>query len=586
MREWTFGVGLLIAAAANSPAAASGHVTLCHFDQETGVGTNFAAAMVGGGGVTFGCPARSVIRLSHPYQLYDSINIDGGGHITLDAAGGRMFVGADESVHLTLGHLTLENALDTGPIPLRGFAYLGSVVSGPMTVEMEEVTVRNSKHPIDVDSFRVNHGQFSKITDVVVRVGVLDAQNTDFACDVRSFPFAFRGTTSLAFDNVSVTGCGRIWSYGGTTIKRSRFVNNQLGPNESPGAAVHIGDGEASIEKSQFVNNSAAGGGAIYISGGKLKLRRVDFISNTSTGTRGGGAILAELDATSSNSIVIEAGHTSFRDNKAENGGAVAIENSSTHPITFSSDAMMFYHNSANGRGGAFSLDAAGASFGRAMFVQNEARQGGAIAGGSRSSVMLANSLLVRNLSREGGAFVGPALKLTNVTVAANRGVAIVGRSPGERSDIVLSNSIVANNPDGNCASLGSRVVDNGHNLQDRDASCGITIPMADPQLDDQFYVPHPLSPARRAGDNATCLAAPISARDVYGEMRPQGEKCTIGAVEGTVSRYALRHLRDTPEGRLDRDLVVLRRLVWPDVDRREPNRPPNPGKPGRSEAQ
>jgi hypothetical protein len=491
---------------AAAPANAGGTVTLCHDDREAGFGTNFADAIFRGGSVTFQCPSGTVIRLSQTYWLPASVTIDGGNEITLDAAGNVMFIGVHEGVHVTLTGLVLKNAQYTGPLP-PDFAYFGSVVSGPITVDMNNVTVRDSKHPIDVDTFRVIKSSFIGNYDTVVRVQTFESQDTNFTCSVPSFPFGFRGTSSIMLDNVTITGCGRIWSVGTTTIKRSHFVGNQVEPNHGPGAALFLEAGTASVAKSEFVNNTADAGGAIYVSGGALKLRRVAFLSNAARGPRGGGAILAELDPTAVRSAMLEMQYVRFLGNSASIGGAVALTSASkSQQLTLWGDAMMFQTNFAGVTGGGLSLNDAFASLSRAVFVDNVAQQGGAIAGVGHASIRLANSLLVRNHG-EGAAFTGPGLRLMNSTVAANQGPALVWQNPIGPIDAALTNSIVADNDGANCkvSSDGVGITDGGNNLQTQDESCGSTIPIADPQLDAQFYVPQPLSPARRAGNNC-CL--------------------------------------------------------------------------------
>jgi hypothetical protein len=52
-----------------------------------------------------------------------------------------------------------------------------------------------------------------------------------------------------------------------------------------------------------------------------------------------------------------------------------------------------------------------------------------------------------------------------------------------------------------------------------------------------------------------------VGGRDIYDEVRPQSRQCTIGAVEGTVERQALRALLRTDQP-LDPALQALKNLL------------------------
>ncbi len=83
-----------------------------------------------------------------------------------------------------------------------------------------------------------------------------------------------------------------------------------------------------------------------------------------------------------------------------------------------------------------------------------------------------------------------------------------------------------------------------GHNLQLSGNACGSIDSSVFP-IPGPFYAPlRPLSPAGNGGDNALCMAAPINGRDIFGTHRPQGEACSIGAVEGDLSTLFDRYWR------------------------------------------
>lgn len=111
------------------------------------------------------------------------------------------------------------------------------------------------------------------------------------------------------------------------------------------------------------------------------------------------------------------------------------------------------------------------------------------------------------------------------------------------------------NNMGGNCGAEAANAVitDEGHNLQHPGTDCGAALPSKDPQLD-KLYVPWHVSPARSAGDNETCIKHDLVAgRDVYGDSRPEGQRCTIGAVERDLEHHTLVALRKRPFYDLER---------------------------------
>lgn len=191
----------------------------------------------------------------------------------------------------------------------------------------------------------------------------------------------------------------------------------------------------------------------------------------------------------------------------------------------------------------------------RVTFVDNTAGiAGGAIRSGSTGydRVQLGNALLVRNSAPSGGAFIGRTLDLTNASVVSNQGGLSVAPPPAGLSEppggVVLRNTLLSQNAEGNCTGEIDAVVDKGQNLQFPDAGCGAGIRVADPALDSMF-VPSLASPARFSGDPKICLEHPlVAARDVYGSERPTYENCAIGAVEQDLERHAVRLLSNRRE--------------------------------------
>ena len=101
-----------------------------------------------------------------------------------------------------------------------------------------------------------------------------------------------------------------------------------------------------------------------------------------------------------------------------------------------------------------------------------------------------------------------------------------------------LFNTIVANNPGGNCYGV---IVNGGHNLEDG-AACGWgsasgsmsdTNPLLGALTGSPPYFPLiEGSPAIDAGDDAICAAPPVNNQSQNGVARPQGPHCDIGSYE------------------------------------------------------
>jgi CSLREA domain-containing protein len=151
-------------------------------------------------------------------------------------------------------------------------------------------------------------------------------------------------------------------------------------------------------------------------------------------------------------------------------------------------------------------------------------------------TLTITNSTLTGN--KGDGAFlfgVSSVFNLANVTVTANHGFGIALGGNGS-----ISNSIIADNPGGDCGFVGTFASD--HNL-DSDNTCGFTspgdLPGVAPLLgplannggptDTQALLAG--SPAIDAGNNATCLAT-----DQRGVTRPQGPACDMGAFEASAT--------------------------------------------------
>jgi hypothetical protein len=127
------------------------------------------------------------------------------------------------------------------------------------------------------------------------------------------------------------------------------------------------------------------------------------------------------------------------------------------------------------------------------------------------------------------------------------------GAACSDRSEIAFANTIIDGGWQAACAGADATRTfrDLGHNLQFAGHSCGPTIASTFPLLGFFFAPLAPFSPAIGAGSLQACMGAPIDGRDLYGTHRPQGAGCSIGAVEGDLSRaltrLIARHWGDRP---------------------------------------
>ena len=529
------------AAIAPRPAGANATVNLCATDDQPGPGTNLSAAVKIGGRITFNCPAGSSISVRHTLSLQHATEIDGGTQgITLQLAADIPLIFSSQR-----------------PLDVRNAVLIGT--TGPGTtalytvgawVTLDKVRIRNFRVGLAVSAapLRASDVEFSSLDWGIVAHGVptLDVSGALFD-EVRLGPLRiFGGAVTLNRITVDYSGPSTIHPQAGMTcsaaVKKSYFSRGTSTVGD--GGALTLGC-DGTIESTDFTNNNAGhNGGAIRIAAGAatVSLRTVKFTDNSAGNS--GGAIAIDF-ATSARRI--EMRYVTFLRNRSVlQGGAIHYGGGSATRLV--AGAALFTGNSA-GEGGALSWTNGILDMDRAIFKSNQAQRGGAVAFfGTSSASALSNCLFTQNTAASGGAFYGYGMKFLNCTVTGNSGPAVAAAAPASASlqpahdrSISLVNSIVTANDGANCtARTGVAIEDGGHNLQFPDASCGPTIPVADAKLDSMF-VPDYFSPAFQAGDNNICIAAPVGRHDVFGQPRPQGGICTIGAVEGELQEILYR---------------------------------------------
>jgi len=137
--------GLVLAAALSAPPEALAMVVdRCGSDTEAG-GTNLAAALAQGGPITFSCASGATIRVTTPIDLTRSVDIDGGGRVTLDGNNEIWMLnarGPDIEVrlsNLTIRRIAVQSGTDQG------------VINGAKQVLLAKVRVAESDSPISTN---------------------------------------------------------------------------------------------------------------------------------------------------------------------------------------------------------------------------------------------------------------------------------------------------------------------------------------------------------------------------------------------------------------------------------------------------
>jgi len=559
-------------------------VTQCMNDRGAGGGLNLADAIRQGGVVTFDCKGAATIQMSATHQVERDVVIDGGGVITLRDGTEAMFASPKQGASIELKGLKFQGTKQqiirqgfdtTSAVIISGSTFTDTegpfTLQGPVTVKDSVFTNTKLGAVTTFGTLSIERSRFEGTREApAVAVLTLAPDATTRIVD-SVFTGNFAGAVSIVnqttdrnhtleivrgfFSNNSSDKSALVGAGNGAVsfhcgfaarnciakISSTRFANNKT--NDSDGGALHfLGVVDISIRNARFDNNSA------QLDGGAIS-------SEPTVRVQGGGA----PNPNAATNAKLQLQHTVFKNNRARAGGAV-----STVRGNIVGQAVTFVGNQATETGGAVFVREGALRLARAVFVENRADKGGSAVslqglidkgGGPEPPIegsIFANTLAVRNSAAMGGTieigdtFNGKDIRLINATIMDNTGAGIQ-IEPGRDASrpITLQNTIIASNSLGNCSvgataqqpgAIGSRFINGGNNLLFPTNTCAADIPVAKPNLD-TLYLPVLGSPAKSNGDNATCLADPVSARDVYGKRRPQGASCSIGAAEGDLEK-------------------------------------------------
>jgi predicted outer membrane repeat protein len=456
--------------------------------------TQLAAALSGGGTITFNC-GTATIPITSTLTVTTALIINGGGTITLD--GGDAVRIINNQNNLTLRNITLARGRAQGANTAANGAAILSGVSSTLT--LEGVTVR------------------------------------DNVANLTSF------SSGSAYDFG-----GAVFKQGGSlTIRNSRFTNNRS--TNSAGAAVHILRADLTVETSVFTGNQNTGGGyggAIYIDGmiqtnGVVSITDSTFENNQSSNS--GGAVHVHMYQ---NNDQITVNRSTFRNNRVaggadRQGGAISGGNGRVTILN-----SLFTGNSVgtgttqDGSGGAIAFaEPAVITIANTTITGNTAYGSGFNANGG--GVYIINN--------------PQPFQIINVTFANNTAGWVGGAitfsndAPGVITNTIFMNN-VGNNQYGIQQACSGYLTSGGGNMQfpDRnpnpnlwnEVTCaqGIPIqnanvqPLADNGGTTQTRALLPGSPAIGFGNATACANSPISGRDQRGVNRKTA--CDSGAFE------------------------------------------------------
>jgi uncharacterized repeat protein (TIGR01451 family) len=273
-------------------------------------------------------------------------------------------------------------------------------------------------------------------------------------------------------------GAGMYSLSGSSTLSNASFVRNTVSAASGLGGGLYVAAGALKLPNASFSGNTAFDGGGLYVAAGAATLTNVDFTGNSAS--HAAGALWANASVTLT--------RVSFVANSAANYGG-AVRNAGY--MTFTN--AIFAANSAALVGGAV-IDYGAVTFNNASFGGNRAAGLGGALYVATGSAAVRNSVLYGNVSGSGPQVrdAGGPVTIADSLVEGGwvGGTNIINLNPGFQRDPTTNGSA------------------DGGNMRLQ-----------------------PSSPARNAGNNATC--APDD-RDGVARPRTGGNPCDMGAYEYT----------------------------------------------------
>jgi predicted outer membrane repeat protein len=231
-------------------------------------------------------------------------------------------------------------------------------------------------------------------------------------------------TSNFASGTSTTTGVpngGAIYNnQGNLVVANSTFEAN--GATGGSGGAISNNGGNTVIEGTTFLRNTSTRGGATYNNGGVLRIStNSTFEENFTTPNGNGGAIAGE------DSVQLNIEASTFRSNRAENGGAIVLFNGVRTDNVIRNSS--FIRNSAIHNGGAIKVDDSSSPAinvtldGLRMLYNTAGLSGGAINIGGTNLTLNASQLRY-NRSMEGAALymsgINTRLNITDSRLDSN----------------------------------------------------------------------------------------------------------------------------------------------------------------------
>ena len=223
-----------------------------------------------------------------------------------------------------------------------------------------DIIIKGNNHKLNRDLnyslglFSISNTGRVTINDLTIDGGAPNWQ-MDIANGVANSSGYFR-VDMINGENDIVATQPLILNSGELNIKKSTFQNirNNNGNSTSSGGAIRSTSGTLTIEDTTFKHcASYREGGALYITGGDATINNSNFTDNTAGANYKGQTHGGAIQINGANNVIID--NSTFKDNFAQhNGGAIMLQvNGSNIKITNSN----FKHNSAGNDGAALSLE-------------------------------------------------------------------------------------------------------------------------------------------------------------------------------------------------------------------------------------